>query len=116
MKRFISVLSIALALSLPVDGCGPASPLEPPTDVPVSGLTRKEAIEHLMAEVIQPSPNADMLVAYGLQEPLSTHDVLQSLLPADSLSSTDPVGAPIAGWWFSVGRCAPLCAGRGRLS
>ena len=68
-------------------------------------LTRQSAIERLMAEVIQPSPNADMLVAYGLQHPLSEDDVLQSFLPADIKSNTAPIGLPYShgdAWFFWI--------------
>ncbi len=68
-------------------------------------LTREEAIERLMAEVIQSSPNADMLVAYGLQHPLPASDLLQSLLPADITSSTALIGPPYThgeAWFFWI--------------
>ena len=71
----------------------------------VVGQTRQSAIERLRVEVIQPSPNADMLVAYGLQQHLSADAVLQSLLPADDQSSTAPIGQPYShgdAWFFWV--------------
>ena len=36
--------------------------------------------------------------------------------PARWFSSMRAVGSPIGGWWFSAGRCVPLCARRGRPS